>query len=189
MTLLITGLVLFIGIHLLPQLLGLKFKTSIKLMMGEKPYKAAFSVLSLAGLILIVIGYPQAPADHLFITFYEVYWGLLILSVLGVFIFIAGQFPGSLKQWFDHPMMIGTAIWSLSHLGMNGDLRSVILFGSLFVWSTITTILLFKREGKQSKVSKGWKIDVISVAVALGVITVITLFTHQYIGGVELYLF
>ena len=65
MTLLVVGLVVFLGIHLVPALPALR--KSLLAGMGERGYKGMFSAASLAGLVLIVFGYARAPAsDQLF---------------------------------------------------------------------------------------------------------------------------
>ena len=60
MDVLVLGLVLFLGIHLLPVLTGVR--NALFARMGEKGYKGMFSIVSALGLILIVIGYARAPS-------------------------------------------------------------------------------------------------------------------------------
>jgi hypothetical protein len=54
----VTGLILFLGIHLLPTRPGLRF--ALVHHWGEQRYKGVFSLVALAGLGLIVGGYAEA---------------------------------------------------------------------------------------------------------------------------------
>jgi hypothetical protein len=62
MLMLVTGLIFFLGIHLLPTLPGLRFVLVQR--WGEQRYKGAFSLVALAGLALIVGGYAAAAPAH-----------------------------------------------------------------------------------------------------------------------------
>ena len=54
---LILGLVIFIGAHLS---LRTKFTQNIKEKIGAMPFKGIFSIISLVGLVLIIIGYSKS---------------------------------------------------------------------------------------------------------------------------------
>ena len=65
MGMLVAGLVLFLGLHLVPAWPHLRAALVARL--GEKPFKAGFSLLSLIGLALIIGGYALAtPGARLF---------------------------------------------------------------------------------------------------------------------------
>src|SRR3981189_1416894 len=59
MTLLIVGIVAFLGLHLLPTVAGLREKLVGRL--GENGYKALFPLLSLASVCVLVYGFSRAP--------------------------------------------------------------------------------------------------------------------------------
>ncbi|HEV7930133.1 MAG TPA: NnrU family protein, partial [Nitrosospira sp.] len=61
MVILVLGLFLFLGIHLVPTLSGMRNRLLESY--GEKRYKSVFSLISALGLVLIVIGYARAPAE------------------------------------------------------------------------------------------------------------------------------
>ena len=58
MTTLIAGLVLFLGIHLLPTVPALRSNLAAR--WGERRYKGMFALVSFAGLALIIAGYAMA---------------------------------------------------------------------------------------------------------------------------------
>ena len=58
MALLVAGLVLFLGIHLVPAVPALR--TSLVARFGERGYKGAFSALSAVGLVVVAIGFGSA---------------------------------------------------------------------------------------------------------------------------------
>src|SRR5208283_139626 len=65
MTIFIAGLIVFLALHLVPALPGVRAALAARL--GEARYKAAFSLLSLLGLAMIVGGYALAtPGPRLF---------------------------------------------------------------------------------------------------------------------------
>ena len=59
MELLIVGLALFVGAHLLPSSQALR--SALVARLGQNGYKALFSIASGAGLVLTVIGFGRAP--------------------------------------------------------------------------------------------------------------------------------
>jgi uncharacterized membrane protein len=61
MSLLILGLVLFIGTHSLAANRGVRAELILRI--GEAPYRALFSVLSLAGVVLMAVGFSQYRQD------------------------------------------------------------------------------------------------------------------------------
>ena len=62
MTLLILGLVLFIGVHSV-RIFADDFRARQIARLGEKPWKGIYSVLSLIGFVLLVYGYGLARAE------------------------------------------------------------------------------------------------------------------------------
>ena len=148
MYLLILGLTLFIGIHLLREL---RLREAALNRLGANPYKAVFSLIALAGLILIVWGKSASP----FIMVYEPRYELRSIThfaMLPAFILVvAGNLPLShLRSITLNPMVLGTAVWGAAHLWANGDLASVLLFGSLTLWAVIKFFTLAAARSPQS---------------------------------------
>ncbi len=141
---LIGGMGLFFLAHFLPS--QATWRTRIIGQYGEGPYKALFSIVSLAGLILIVIGYARAPDIEIW---HPPYWmrHVTMMFMLPVFpLMIEAYLPGQLKTKFPHPMLLGVKIWAFAHLISNGDLASSILFGGFLIWAIYVRVSLKQRD-------------------------------------------
>ena len=142
MTILIFGLLLFIGVHLLREL---KLRDAALERLGKNYYRLVYSLVALIGLVLIIWGKATAP----FVMVYEPIYGLQRFShiaMLPAFVLVmAGNLPIShTRQHTVHPMLLGTIIWSGAHLWANGDRASLLLFGSVGVWAVVKFLSLLK---------------------------------------------
>ena len=119
MTILVAGLVLFLGIHILPMLPGVRNR--IVASAGEKPYKLAFSAISALGLVLIVIGYARAPATP---RLFDPFPGAIALApffmAISFVLLAAANMKTHIRRALKHPMLIGLGIWATVHLLANG---------------------------------------------------------------------
>lgn len=131
---------------------GTRLRDGLVARLGAGPYRGAFALASLIGLVWMSYAFRHAPAVEL--------WGLLLgfRPAASVLVFIAflfvvigittpsptrvgmeskvGQGPEAARGMVRitrHPFLWGVALWALVHLVVNGDLASLILFGSLFV--------------------------------------------------------
>ena len=59
MSVLVAGLIVFLGMHLVPTVPALR--TSLVDRWGDRPYRGIVSLASLVGILLIVWGYGRAP--------------------------------------------------------------------------------------------------------------------------------
>jgi gluconate 5-dehydrogenase len=53
---------------------------------------------------------------------------------------VAAYIPGRIKATLKHPMLVGIKLWALAHLIANGDLGSIVLFGSFLAWAAFDRI-------------------------------------------------
>lgn len=135
MTILILGLVLFIGIHLTKEV-GVK-PALVSRLGSEGAYKGVYSLLALFGLMLIVWGKSSAPFIMLWAPKFELKFISHIVMIPAAILFIAGNVPRShFKYFLRNPMLAGTALWGVAHLWSNGDLASTLLFGSFTAWAS-----------------------------------------------------
>lgn len=129
-TILVAGLVVFFGVHLIPALPHLR----ARLMRRPNLYRGLFSLGSIAGLALIIHGYIAAPYRPLYEPALWTQWIPLVLMV-PAFIFLVGAYLSSdMRHVTRHPMLWGVIIWAAGHLTTNGDLAAVMLFGSFLVY-------------------------------------------------------
>lgn len=143
MTLLAIGLVLFIGIHLLPMATHLRARTVASL--GLAPYRAAFSLVSALGLVLIILGKSSASFIHVWNGWPPAFKLAHAVMPVAFILLVAANMPTYIRHWTKHPMLIGVALWGAIHLAANGDLASILLFGSLLVWALVDMVSATRR--------------------------------------------
>jgi len=130
---LVAGLVIFFGVHIFSSFRAARERMIQRL--GEKPYKAVYSLLALAGFILIVIGVGKAEQV---ILWEPAEWGRYgaVWFMPFAFISLAGSFiPSNFQRFTAHPLLWSVTIWALLHLLANGDLTGLILFGSFGLYA------------------------------------------------------
>ncbi|MCW8195613.1 NnrU family protein [Proteobacteria bacterium 005FR1] len=180
MNLLVIGLIIFIGTHAIPTFTGLR--SSLATRLGEKRYKGLFSLVALVGLVLIIIG--KARAEFVFV-YDPPSWGrhLTMLLVLIAFILLpAAHMPTNIKRFTRHPMLWGVTLWGVGHLLANGDLASVILFGSFALYSPLAMLSANHRGAKLQEQRVPLRKDLM-VVVAGFVVYAVFLFAHPYLFG------
>ncbi len=149
MLLLILGLFIFIGIHLLPTQPDLRRAFATR--MGEGPLKGLFSLVALVGFALIVYGYHKVqlhPGKNPQL-WYPPAWGrhVTMLLMLPVFpLLIAAYLPGRIAGAVRHPMVTAVKFWALAHLFVRGDAASLMLFLGFLGWAVFDRVSLKRRE-------------------------------------------
>jgi len=145
MELLSLGLVLFLGVHLIPVMPALK--ASLVGSFGAKPYKGLFSLVSAAGLVLIVIGYGRAPAGpRLFNPSSAVIMIAPLAMGISFILLAAANMKTHIRAWIRHPMLLGVGIWASVHFFANGHAKAAVLFGAFLVYVVIDLISALQRR-------------------------------------------
>ena len=182
MTLLIAGLVLFLGIHLLPVLVPAREALAARL--GPRGYRGAFSLVSLVGLVLIVVGYMQAdPTARLFDPVPAAVRATRWVVPLALILFAASHMRAHLRQWVRHPMVLGVVLWSGVHLLANGELRATVLFGGFLAWSVVDYLSSLARGAKPF--APAWSHDARAVVGGI-VIAAVLMYLHRPLFGVRI---
>jgi uncharacterized membrane protein len=188
-TLLVLGLVLFLGTHAFSMARANRAAAVARI--GEGPYKGLYSLLSLAGIVLISIGYGQYRAGGYIPVWDPPVWTrhLALLLVLVAFIcFVAAYLPGHIKARLKHPMLAGVKIWALAHLLANGDLGSILLFGSFLVWGVAARISVKRRDVAAqhggTAAPAGIRNDLLAVAIGTAVYAAFVFWLHPWLIGV-----
>jgi uncharacterized membrane protein len=149
MTLLIMGLLLFLGVHSI-RIVAEPWRTAQIARHGEGRWKGVYSLLSLAGFALLVYGYGVARATPVVLWVPPV-WSQHLASLLTLLAFVlvaAAYVRGNrIKAALGHPMVAGVKLWAFSHLLANGNLADVVLFGGFLAWS-ITDFLASRRRDR-----------------------------------------
>lgn len=184
------GLVLFLGVHLLTTRRELRAR--IIAAMGEGGYKGGYTLVSFAGLALIVWGfakyratgwidvwYPPVAFRHIAVT----------LMLPAVILVVASYIRGRIYAKLKHPMLAGTKLWAVSHLLANGDLGSIMLFGSFLAWAVFDRISLKHRAdaGAPPIPVGGTGNDLIAVAVGIVAYLALAFAFHPVVIGVPVF--
>ena len=188
MTLLLLGLVVFLGVHCI-RIVADSWRTRMLSSLGEARWKGLYSVASLAGFSLLCWGYASARGDL------TVLWSppialkhlTLLLMWLSWVLLVAAYVPGnSVQARVHHPMLLGVLLWSLAHLLANGRLVQVLLFGSFALWSLLCLRSCWQRDQASGKVyASGRALPTVLVWVAGTVLyAVFLLWGHRWVTGV-----
>lgn len=185
MTVLVLGLILFFLPHLLREF-GLRQRLRDALP-SEGAYMGLYSLVTLAGLGLIVWGKSLAPFQMIWQPIFELRSLSLMLMIPALICVVAGNTPLSyLRKLLRNPMLVGVLLWSLSHLWSNGDLASMLLFGSFAIWSVIKIFSLRNVADLKSK-SPSFTWDLIALLAGLVLYVVIGLYHGELFGvGISL---
>ncbi len=184
MTTFILGLIIFFGSHLFTSFARAP-RAALIAKMGEGPYKGLYSLVSLIGLVLIVRGWPEADRTVLYVLPYFVVHITYLLVLIALILVVAAYAPaGYIAEKTKHPMLAGVKVWAFAHLLVNGDVRSLMLFGSFLAYAVIDRIAV-KKRGEMGRASKGWQNDLIAVIIGLVAYGLIFRF-HGSIAGVAL---
>jgi len=169
MTMLFAAAAVFLAIHLL--IAGTRVRNVLTGAVGEGAYLGLFSLASVGVVVWLAMAYNAAQASagnrQLFDLGKAVHDLAIPVTLVAFLIGVpglmmpnptaVGQSVGASKEETvhgilrvtRHPFLWGVAIWSGYHLIANGDLASVVLFGTFLVLALFGTISIdAKRERK-----------------------------------------
>ena len=180
MALLIVGLVLFIGVHLVP--VSPQLRAGLNARLGDTRYRAAFAAVAALGLILIVAGWYLRPERvQLFAPSATARAAAPLVMTLSFVLFAVANMRTHLRRIVRHPMLIGLALWSGVHLMSNGDLAGSVLFGSFLAYSIVALISAIQRKAVKGFVPEA-KYDAMAVGGALA-LAYVTMRVHPALFG------
>ncbi len=186
----ILGLVLFLGVHTLTT--QREVRAQVIAASGEGGYKIGYTLVSLLGFVLIVWGFahyraagmweiwtPPTALKHLAVA----------LMLPAVILVVASYIRGRIYTTLKHPMLTGIKLWAAAHLLANGDLGSIILFGSFLGWAVFDRISLKHRadSGAPPIPVGGPSNDLIAVAVGLVAYLALGFAFHPVVIGVPVF--
>jgi len=191
MILLVIGLVVFFSIHLVPS--NTELRNGLVARFGENGYKALFAIVSLIGFVLIVLGFHKLqlhPGKNPQL-WYPPLWSrhlAMALMLPAMIALVAAYVPSRIHTMLRHPMLVAIKLWALAHLLANGDLGSLILFGSFLAFAVYDRVSVKKRGALGPLGTKtGPAInDIIVIAAGIVLYAVFVYWAHEFLIGVSL---
>jgi uncharacterized membrane protein len=186
----ILGLVLFVGVHTLTT--QRELRAGLIASAGPGGYKAGYGLVAILGLVLIVWGFAHYRATEWVDVWYppkalrHLAAGLMLPAVILV---VAAYIRGRIYTTLKHPMLAGLKLWAAAHLLANGDLGSIILFGSFLAWAVFDRISLKSRPdpGAPPIPVAGPGNDLIAVAVGIVAYLALAFAFHPVVIGVPVF--
>ena len=167
---LITAALFLIGTHF--GIASTSLRGELVTRLGERGYRAIFSLLALVALVWLVMAWRAAPVvvlweagqglRHLAAALMPLAFLLLVCAMTSPNPTVVGQRPdpdaaspavGAIRIT-RHPFMWGVTLWALLHLLANGDEGSLIFFGCLAVLALAGTFLIDARRTREN--APGW---------------------------------
>ena len=186
MTLLVLGLVIFLGLHS-TRIVSESGRERTIARFGEGPWKGIYSALSAIGLVIIVWGFARARFDA------PELWSppagarhITMLLMLVALILLAGYLfkRSHVAVMSHHPMLWAVLLWSAGHLIANGSAADLLLFGAFFVWSAADLASSYARDRRNGVIYPAPELGATAAAVVVGLVVYALL-----IGGLHLWLF
>jgi len=189
MSILIAGLFVFLGSHSIG-IAADDWRARQVARIGLRPWKLAYSAVSLVGLALIIWGYGlaratpvvlwQAPAASRHVA--------ALFSVIGFVLIAAAYVPRTnIRRVLGHPMTAGVALWALGHLAVNGRLNAVLLFGSFLAWAIATFVTRRRRDHARAVVYPPGSVarDGLAVVIGAAAAMVFAFYLHGPLIGIR----
>jgi uncharacterized membrane protein len=187
---LILGIVIFLGVHLVPT--SPELKAGLSQRFGATAYRIGFALLSLIGLVLIVYGYHKMqvmPDKNVVLWQPPTFMSHIAVALMlpAMIFLVAYLIPSRIRTALKHPMLIAIKTWALAHLLANGDLASLILFGSFLAYAVYDRISLKRRPATAPPVSvlpPSAVNDVIVVGAGVALFAFFLFWGHEWLIGV-----
>lgn len=187
MTLLILGLVIFLGIHSV-SIVAPAWRDAQLAARGEAVWKGGYSLVAGIGLVLIIVGYGLARQMPV-VLYTPPVWTrhLALLLLLPVFpLLFSAYLPGRIQAAAKHPMLLAVKIWATAHLLANGTLADVLLFGGFLAWAVADRISLKRRPARPLRTAPRRPVnDAIALAIGLAVYAALLMGGHRWLFGVS----
>jgi uncharacterized membrane protein len=192
MVFLILGLALFLGVHSV-RIFADDWRQEQVARVGETAWKGVYSLVSAAGLGLIIWGYGLAHVDSP-VLWPTPTWARHLgasLNLPAFILVVAAYLPGSrIKARIGHPMVAGIKIWAAAHLLANGSLADATLFGAFLVWAIADFVAARRRDrvaGRTYPPASGRSRDTLVLAIGFVAWTLFAFYGHVWLIGVRPY--
>jgi len=184
----IIGLILFFAIHSV-SIVNESWRDRMIERLGEGPWKGIYAFISLLGFVLLVWGYGLSRQDSP-VIYYPADWlrHLAMLLMLPVFpLLLATYFPGRIKSFVRHPMLVATILWAFTHLLVNSRLIDLLLFGAFLVWAFLDLLSMRWRTQRPLPGAPTAKLnDLVALILGLVIYGLFVVWLHARLIGVPL---
>jgi uncharacterized membrane protein len=189
MALLVLGIVIFLGIHLVRSVAP-GVRAAVIKRRGTGIWHAIHGIAALVGLALIAIGFDQARATSGVLYTPPTFMAhiTLALMLIASICLVAAFLPaGKIRVATKHPAILAIKIWALAHLIANGETASVLLFGAFLAWGVILRISM-KKRWRAGEITYpafvSYRYDVAAVVLGAALYGVIVWKLHELLIGV-----
>ena len=185
---LVLGLVLFLGVHSI-SIVSEPWRDARASAMGEGAWKGLYTLVSIAGFVLLIYGYGLARQEPVVLyTPPAALRHLAMLLMLPVFaLLLAAYLPGRIKRAAKHPMLLAVKLWALAHLLVNGNLADVLLFGGFLLWAAADRVSMKHRVQRPLPGAPASPMnDVIVVVAGLAIYALFVFWAHTALIGIPL---
>jgi uncharacterized membrane protein len=152
--------------------------------LGE-PGKGLVALLLVLSIVMMVFGYRWAGGP--------VWWsrggalvGINNLLMLAAFYMFAVSGPKGAKPWIGtktrHPQLIAVLLFAAAHLLVNGDAKSVVLFGGLGAWALAEIAIINRQDGPFVPPPRAPAKKEVSTAVIAVIVYVVVMLIHNWLG-------
>jgi uncharacterized membrane protein len=147
MGLLVVAAVVWLGIHF--GIAGTRLRDWLVGRIGELPFHAVFSVVSIGAIVFLVWTWRGAPTTPLWYAPGWLRWMLVAVMLVAFVLFVASvgrrsptmvglpgatvQPPRGIQRITRHPMLWSVALWAAVHVIGNGDTAAIVFFGAFLV--------------------------------------------------------
>ncbi len=190
MTILLLGLVIFLGAHSV-RIVADGWREQRIAQFGVPLWKAAYSLVSVTGLVMIVKGYGAARGVSA--TLYAPPGGLqlmaLVLMLPALILLVAAYVPQTrIKALVAHPMLLSVKLWAFAHLLANGRVVDLLLFGAFLLWAVFgyRAAKIRDRAVGTIYVAGPWSRDALAIGIGALLWAGLVFGLHGWLTGVPL---
>lgn len=189
MLVLILGLVLFLGMHSL-RIFADGWRTRQIARLGLMPWKGLYSLVAIAGFVLICWGFVLA-RHHPVLLYVPPMWLIRLnaLFTLAAFVLLAAaRVPrNGIKARLHHPQVLAVKTWAFGHLLAIGMLRDVVLFGAFLLWAIVLYAASRRRDRREGTTYPPGTFKGTLIAIVAGVVAwaLFAFWLHALLIGVK----
>ncbi|MFK2877624.1 NnrU family protein [Rhodanobacter hydrolyticus] len=171
MSVLILGLVLFLGMHSL-RIFADGWRARQIARLGQKRWKGIYALVSLVGFVLICWGFGLARHEPV-LLYSPPAWLMRLNALFTLVAFVllaAARVPrNGIKARLHHPQVLAVKTWAFGHLLATGMLHDVVLFGAFLLWAVVLFAASRRRDRREGTIYPPGTLKGTITAVVVGV--------------------